>query len=132
VGIGALFGGHWANQTNGSPVFPFLAVLAPLYPEWLGDRTFGEIHGVRFPYVSGEMANGIATARMVVAMAKASMLGFFGAAGLSPERVEQGIDEIEAGIPKGASWGSNLIHSPNEQTSRTRSPTSTSVAAWRA
>jgi trans-AT polyketide synthase, acyltransferase and oxidoreductase domains len=113
-GVGALFGGHWANQTNGSPVFPFLAILAPLYPEWLGDRTFGEVHGVRFPYVAGEMANGIATSRMVVAMAKASMLGFFGAAGLSPERVEKGIDEIEGGVAKGAAWGSNLIHSPNE------------------
>jgi trans-AT polyketide synthase, acyltransferase and oxidoreductase domains len=112
-GIGAMFGGHWAHETNGSPAFPFLAVLAPLYPEWLGDRTFGEIHGVRFPYVAGEMANGIATARMVVAMAKASMLGFFGAAGLSPERVEKGIDEIEAGAGGGA-WGTNLIHSPNE------------------
>ena len=34
--------------------------LPPVYPEWLGDRTFQESHGVRFPYVMGSMANGIA------------------------------------------------------------------------
>ena len=63
--------------------WPLLAILPPLYPEWLGDRSFGEAHGVRFPYVSGAMANGIATTRLVIAMAKAGGLGFFGAAGLS-------------------------------------------------
>jgi PfaD family protein len=61
------------------------------------------------------MANGIATARMVVAMARADMLGFFGSAGLPIERVEQGLDEITAGLQGcEAAWGSNLIHSPNE------------------
>ena len=64
---------------------PLLATLPPLYPEWLGDRSFGEIHRVRFPYVAGEMANGIATTRLVIAMGQAEMLGFFGAAGLYAE-----------------------------------------------
>lgn len=94
--------------------FPLVATLPATYPEWLGDRSFNEAHGVRFPYVAGEMANGIATARMVVAMAEAGMLGFFGAAGLSYERVEQGLDAITAALPPGAPWGVNLIHSPAE------------------
>src|SRR5262245_3265920 len=34
--------------------------LPPLYPEWLGDRSFAEAHGIRFPYATGSMANGIA------------------------------------------------------------------------
>ncbi len=93
---------------------PLVATLPATYPEWLGDRSFNEAHGVRFPYVAGEMANGIATARMVVAMAEAGMLGFFGAAGLSYERVEQGLDAIAAELPAGAPWGVNLIHSPAE------------------
>src|SRR5690242_3504522 len=41
-----------------------LAVLPAIYPEWLGGRGFTSAHGVRFPYVIGEMARGIATARM--------------------------------------------------------------------
>ena len=59
--------------------------LAAIYPEWLGDRRFMEVHGCRFPYVVGEMARGVATPEMVVAAAKAGFLGFYGAAGLSPE-----------------------------------------------
>ncbi|MBU1900629.1 PfaD family polyunsaturated fatty acid/polyketide biosynthesis protein [Myxococcota bacterium] len=85
--------------------------LPPIYPEWLGDRTFGEVHGARFPYASGAMANGIATARMVVEMARAGFMGFFGAAGLDPRQVEAEIEAIQAQAGGGA-WGSNLIHSP--------------------
>jgi PfaD family protein len=93
---------------------PLLATLPPLYPEWLGDRSFGEVHRVRFPYVAGEMANGIATTRLVAAMGQAEMLAFFGAAGLGPERIEQAVDELDRTLGERFSWGVNLIHSPNE------------------
>jgi len=38
--------------------------------------------GTRFPYVAGAMANGNCTARIVIEMGRAGMLGFVGAAGL--------------------------------------------------
>ena len=81
--IGIAVGGETVpqGQTNGLPHWPLLAMLPPLFPEWLGCRSFGEVHGTRFPYVSGAMANGIATTQLVIAMAKAGFLGFFGAAG---------------------------------------------------
>ncbi len=97
--------------------------LPPLHPEWLGDRSFQEAHGVRFPYATGAMANGIATVELVVAMARAQMLGFFGAAGLGYERVERAIDELTRELGRGVhpdgsegplKWGVNLIHSPQE------------------
>lgn len=91
-----------------------LGSLPPLYPEWLGDRGFCEAHGVRFPYVAGAMANGIATADLVIAMGQAGMLGFFGAAGLTPDRVVDGLDQIQGALKLGECWGANLIHSPNE------------------
>lgn len=94
--------------------FPLMASLPALYPEWLGDRGFCEAHDVRFPYIAGEMANGISTARMVVAMAEAGMLGFFGAAGLAFPRVELAVNELVNTLGDRASWGVNLIHSPNE------------------
>lgn len=90
-----------------------LAILPASYPEWLGDRGFLDAHRVRFPYVAGAMANGIATAELVIAMAKAGMLGFFGAAGLLPDAVERALDQIEEAT-SGASFGANLIASPNE------------------
>ncbi|WP_224389754.1 PfaD family polyunsaturated fatty acid/polyketide biosynthesis protein [Pseudonocardia sp. ICBG1293] len=89
-----------------------LGTLPPLYPEWLGDRSFGEQHGARFPYVAGEMANGIATTDMVVAMGRAGMLGFFGAAGLAPTAVEAAVHRIQEALPTGRNWGVNLIHAP--------------------
>ncbi|MDF2725642.1 MAG: Enoyl-[acyl-carrier-protein] reductase [Paenibacillus sp.] len=93
--------------------YAVLAVLPPQYPEWLGDRSFQETYNVKFSYIAGEMANGIATEEMVIQMAKHRMLGFFGAAGLPAHRVEQAIDTISAAVPD-RSWGVNLIHSPNE------------------
>jgi PfaD family protein len=60
------------------------------------------------------MANGIATTDIVIEMARAGMLGFFGAAGLTPPTVEAAIDRMEAALTDGQPWGSNLIHAPNE------------------
>ncbi|MEO5762315.1 MAG: 2-nitropropane dioxygenase, partial [Vicinamibacteria bacterium] len=47
-----------------------IGALPPLYPEWLGDRSFQESHGVRFPYCVGPMANGIASTPLVIASAR--------------------------------------------------------------
>ena len=91
---------------------PVIGVLPPLYPEWLGDRSFTEAHGLRFPYVAGEMANGIATTEMVIALGRAGMLGMFGAAGLPPDRIASAITAIGAALPGPGAWGINLIHAP--------------------
>jgi PfaD family protein len=110
--VGLALGGA---LTEGAADHELVGALPPLYPEWLGDRGFLEAHGVRFPYVAGAMANGIATPEMVIAMARANMLGFYGAAGLSFERVERGVDQIARALEgTDLCWGANLIHSPNE------------------
>lgn len=114
--LGVAFGGELAPAAaaNGRPGYPLVATLPAVFPEWLGDRGFCEVHGVRFPYVTGAMANGIATPAVVVAAGRAGLLGFFGAAGLAPARVEAALVEIEAALGREAAWGSNLIHSPHE------------------
>ncbi|WP_082109761.1 PfaD family polyunsaturated fatty acid/polyketide biosynthesis protein [Mycobacterium sp. UM_Kg1] len=106
----------------GESELSLVGTLPPIYPEWLGDREFCEAHGVRFPYVTGAMANGIATPALVIAMAEAGMMGMFGAGGLSYEAVERGLDEIQAALAgrPGLAWGANLIHSPNEVSLETR------------
>ena len=111
--IGLAVGGT-AVTSAAAGDFPLLATLPAIYPEWLGDRAFCETHGVRFPYVAGEMANGITTTRLCIAMAEAGMVGFFGAGGLGYPRVEQAVDELVARLGDRAPWGVNLIHSPNE------------------
>ena len=108
--VGLAFGGQLEAQGQ----WPVLATLPALYPEWLGDRSFCEVHGTRYPYCSGAMANGIATTRLVKAMASAGCMGFFGSAGLPYGQVVDAVAELKRDLGEGAPWGVNLIHSPNE------------------
>jgi trans-AT polyketide synthase, acyltransferase and oxidoreductase domains len=108
-GVGV--GGEITVSADG---YPLIGVLPPVRPEWLGDQGFCQEHDVRFPYVAGEMANGIATTRMVSALAQARMLGFFGAAGLDPPAVENAVAELATTLAGRRNWGVNLIHSPGE------------------
>lgn len=94
--------------------------LPPLYPEWLGDRGFGETHGTRYPYVAGEMARGISSVEMVTAVAHAGMLSLFGAGGLAPGAVEQAVGRLAADLGERPNWGVNLLHSPLEPAAEER------------
>ncbi|GBC60733.1 2-nitropropane dioxygenase [Desulfonema ishimotonii] len=91
--------------------FPLHAYVPPIHPEDLGDPLFKETHSLKYAYVAGAMANGITSAEMVAEAGKAGMIGFFGAAGLSLERIEAAISELQA-QPGGLPYGFNLIHSP--------------------
>src|SRR4029078_1653267 len=87
--------------------------IPALKPENLGHEAFRRDHHLRYAYVAGAMANGIASTRLVAEMGRAGMLSFFGAAGWSLKSVETAIDEITGTIPD-APYGFSLIHSPNE------------------
>ncbi|MEL7029650.1 MAG: PfaD family polyunsaturated fatty acid/polyketide biosynthesis protein [Pseudomonadota bacterium] len=113
--VGVALGGGVGAPARGEVAYPLVGVSPPIYPEWLGDRSFCEQHGVRFPYIVGEMAHGIASPRMVVATGEAGLLGFLGTAGLSPSRIEDMSRAVaEALDPQGLPWGANLIHSPHD------------------
>jgi PfaD family protein len=101
------------GRTPGAGESALLGHAAPLPPQALGDPAFLEAHGLEFPCVAGAMANGIASTELVAAMAKAGMLGIFGAAGLPRDQVSAAIDRLERDAP-GLPWGVNLIHSPAE------------------
>ena len=89
------------------------AVAPPCSPEDLGDATFCRDVGIRYPYLSGSMANGIGSVEIVEAMGGAGLVGFFGAAGLSLAAIEKAIDRLETTLA-GRPFGFNLIHTPNE------------------
>ena len=92
---------------------PIVALLPALRPEDLGDPTFLKDHGVQYPYVTGAMANGIASVEVVEAASRGGMLGFFGSAGLPLEAVARAIDRLQTSLGS-SPHGLNLIHSPNE------------------
>ncbi len=111
--IGIQIGKEASSETEID--YRILASLSGIYPEWLGDRSFLETHSVRFPYICGEMANGIASTKMVIRAAQVGLMSFFGAAGLSVDRVRSEIQTIQSALGNSLSWGINLIHSPNER-----------------
>ncbi len=135
LGRGGL--GVFSPSPGESHPYPIVGVVPPARIEQLGDESFRADHGLRYAYVSGAMAAGIGSVEIVEEMAAHGMLGFFGAAGLSPSRVEAAIDRLqkgqgaraegqEAGVHSSLSvarpsalspqpsFGFNLIHSPNE------------------
>ena len=101
------------GQAPQEDALPLLGIAPACQPEALGDASFCADHGIRFPFMSGSMANGIGSADIVESLGSNGALASFGAAGLSPERIEAAIDRLDS------SMGSqprcfNLIHSPNE------------------
>ena len=110
VGGRVLLGGAAPDDAAAVPI---LAYVPPLHPGRLGDPDFRQENGLEYAYVAGAMANGITSVEMVEAVGRAGMLGFFGAAGLSIEAVEQAIGRLQERM-KGLPFGVNLIHSPSE------------------
>ncbi len=113
VGIGVGGEMRFGTPTPGPDYLPLLANLPPITPDLLGDPNFCVSHGLRYPYMCGAMANGIGSAEIVEEMGHAGMLGSFGAAGLSIDRITQAIDRLQATLAD-KPFAFNLIHSPNE------------------
>lgn len=105
-------GGLVCNPGEGEPP-ELLAYCPPAPPEMLGDPDFCEFHNARYACYAGAMANGIASEEMLIALGQAGLLGSFGAAGLSPARIEAAIGRVQSALPKGP-YAFNLINSPNE------------------
>jgi trans-AT polyketide synthase/acyltransferase/oxidoreductase domain-containing protein len=91
-----------------------IATVPAFTPDQLGDPAFRQAYGLRYNYMAGAMANGIASAELVIALGKAGMLAAFGAGGVVISRVAAAIDAIQAALPNGP-YAVNLIHSPNEE-----------------
>lgn len=99
--------------------FPVVASVPALPPEQLGDAHFRQAHGVRYAYIAGAMAGGIGSAEIVIAMARAGMLGFFGAGGVALPRIEEAILKVQRALDAGQSYGFNLLHSPFDPAAET-------------
>lgn len=93
---------------------PLNGQVVAMDPASFGSAEFRAAHGVKWAYVVGEMAGGIASAEMVLAAARGGLLGFFGAGGLPLEEVERNVARLAAEMPPGCSWGVNLLHNPAE------------------
>lgn len=93
---------------------PLLGTVPALDPAELGSRAFQQAHGTRWSYVAGAMAGGIASADLVIAMAEAGLLAFFGAGGLPVRAVEENLARVSQRLEGRSNWGFNLLHNPHE------------------
>ncbi len=110
-----------ANQPETTPPeaddpggrLPLLSVMPALVPEQLGNPIFKKKYHLRYACVAGAMAHGIASARLVRAAADAGMIGFFGAAGLSPANLEAAIHQVQSHAGPDQPYGFNLVYGGN-------------------
>ena len=91
-------------------------VLPPSPLERLGEQHFLGDFNIALPYLCGAMADGISSVDLVSAIGKVDMLGFFGAAGLALDAIEDAILTLKANVARqNFTFGCNLIHSPFER-----------------
>lgn len=88
-----------------------LISIPPIGLAQLGDRDFLTFHQLKYAYMAGAMAQGIASEELVIALGKNQLLGCFGAGGLSLNRIETAINRIQTALPHGP-FAFNLLHSP--------------------
>lgn len=63
-----------------------------------GDGSFKKEYGLKYALYGGAMANGIASADMVIALGKAGCMGSYGSGGMPLEIVSQEIDKIQSAL----------------------------------
>lgn len=106
-------GSRFFSKPDNSRVYPVIAHAPSCPVERLGDVSFCRDWNMRYPAMTGSMANGISSIDLITAMANAGMMGFYGSAGESIATIESVIDTLKrrcGNLP----WGINLIHTPQE------------------
>jgi trans-AT polyketide synthase, acyltransferase and oxidoreductase domains len=81
-------------------------------PEQLGSPIFRQRHRLKYAYVAGAMYKGIASKELVIAMGRASLLGFLGTGGLKFARIESDLRTIQSQLQGKGVYGLNLLASP--------------------
>ena len=86
--------------------------------ESLGCPSFRKEHGVRLAYAAGSMMGGISSEQLVIRMARAGLLSYFGTDRLPLQRIEQAIICIQRSIAREDPYGVSLactLESPQRE-----------------
>lgn len=78
----------------------------------LGSGQFKKEYGLKYAYIAGSMYKGVSSKEMVVAIAKAGMLGFLGTGGMRLEDIEGAIRYIQGELKNNEAYGLNLLNNP--------------------
>ncbi len=88
--------------------------LPNLTAQDFGNAEFKKTYGLKYALYGGAMANGIASADMVIALGKAGCMGSYGSGGMRPDIVEKDIDKIKAALD-GKPYMVNMLSNRNAQ-----------------
>lgn len=79
----------------------------------LGSAQFKQSFGLRYAYMAGGMYKAISSVAVVVAMAKAGMLGVYGTGGVALDEVREALASIRDQLRNGETFAVNLVSSPS-------------------
>ncbi|WP_236076177.1 ACP S-malonyltransferase [Streptomyces coffeae] len=93
------------------PLHPPAALPASaLTPESLGASAFRTRYGLRYAYLAGGMYGGVSSEALLIALAQAGGMAFFGAAGLPLAEVETSLRTVRDALGAHGPFGVNLLH----------------------
>ncbi len=84
-----------------------------ILPTSLGNQEFKQDYGIKYAYVTGGMARGIASVALVVKLGQAGLMGYFGTAGLTLSEIEVSIQQIQRQLTNNEAYGMNFLHNQN-------------------
>jgi PfaD family protein len=97
------------------PTDPYLVgIIPPVAPGNFGSKAFRKEFNLRYAYVGGAMVGGISSVEMCLSLAYLGGMGMFGASGLHPAQVEEAVAKLSGELGDELSFGSCLIHSPQD------------------
>jgi trans-AT polyketide synthase/acyltransferase/oxidoreductase domain-containing protein len=99
------------RAADGCP--PAKAESFEVTPDLLGSEEYRKDYGIKYAYCAGGMYRGIASEDMVVRLAGSNLLGYFGTGGLTPDRIETAIRNIQSRVPDGGQYGVNIVNPYN-------------------
>ena len=90
-----------------------LYVIPNINAENFGDKSFKEEHNAKYAYCAGAMANGIASAKMVIELGKNGFIGSYGAGGCSIDKISEDIDRIQSALNRNQPYMINMLSNRN-------------------
>ncbi len=104
------------DTVSNTPVPPERSAPPPAYqgvrgvdPKSLGHPAFREAHGLKYAYMACAIEQGVSSVETVVALGKASLLGFYGAGGLALSRIEADLAMIQDRLGHGEPFGVGVL-----------------------
>ncbi|MEM7597033.1 MAG: PfaD family polyunsaturated fatty acid/polyketide biosynthesis protein [Pseudomonadota bacterium] len=83
-------------------------------PHALGSQAFRDAYGLTYAYVAGAMVKGISSVPLVIRLARAGMLGFFGTGGVPLDQTTKAVKDIQSALAEGQSFGVNVLADPGD------------------